>query len=582
MKSFVSFLIGFIVGIALIVGSVGLVGYLVLSSYTVNDIADLIKIDKDKTGLTDDELSFELINTIFPLIKSFSNLSNMTVAEFESAIGTRALSAFLAASFGADADVIRNGALSKIMDNTIETLSLGPIVEILDIQLPDDIPLFKDNEFLTKPLLGQFSSFEDLRIDQLIPVVYDDQATAEMEASDAILQKIGVLSIAQLKGDSIMDMIGDMTVGDIMGTSGDDSILGKFSDTPIKDLNDTVDNMKITDLFEINDNDNAVLVKLRNGTYSGGTEGEPVKIKDINKALTPAIESCTIGDLLGAETEGEEKILSSLRDTHLTSAEMNQRMKELKLKDLFDNYDVGFMGLVPADTTLSGFSTAITGPVSKTSLFRLEKVGMYDFGNTLENSSSRSKSVFYNSSTLDILDTYLNILNGNSSTVNMGKLYEISGNFTSFDSYIQQNNITLNAGDTLVLTGDVTFDTSDNNQFIIPIAVNFMLNGKTLTLDADGVVFELDYNNPDADKTGYVYIDIGSSMVVQSDGKTYNGENGTINFQNGNGFQSSGEFKYERKDDKAIMVAQNVRIDSNNDQYKSKPDEEYSEINDET
>ncbi|MDR0696196.1 MAG: hypothetical protein LBF68_01445, partial [Christensenellaceae bacterium] len=471
MKSFFSFLIGILVGIALLVGSVGLVGYLVLSSYTVGDVADVLGVDKEKTGLTDDELAYEIINSIFPLLNSFSDIMNMTVEQFESTIGTRALSSFLVATFGADATTLRSGKLSNIMENTLKSLSLGPIVNALRIELPKDIPLFSDPDFLNKPLVGQFSSFNDIRIDQLVEIVYDDDATDENKASDKILQKLGKLTIEELKGDSIMETIGDMELGDIIDESeNEDSILNNLRGYKISELSTAIDNMPITDVFTINENSNMVLQNLKNGKYDGGEDGKPVTISQIDKALPSAIENCVIGDFLGEQTSNEERILTSLRGTQLNSTDMNNKIKSLTLADMFENYDVGFLGLVPPETTLNGLSGAIQKPITETSMYRLEKVGIYEFD--LENKNERVKSVFYNSTTQGVLKTYLNIITDPGSILNSttGTSFEISESISNFTDWMNNLDDKPGDGDTLILTEDISFSNDSDEPFIITVA----------------------------------------------------------------------------------------------------------------
>ncbi|MDR2267601.1 MAG: hypothetical protein LBE09_08515 [Christensenellaceae bacterium] len=563
MKSFILFLVGVVVGVALVAGSVLLTGYLVLYSTTIGDISELITIDKDENGLTESENNYKIIDVIWPLIKTFGDLDIVSVAEFESAIGTRALSAFLSTLFGADAETIRAGKLQDIMSNVLNTMTLGPILKRYSITLDNSIPLFTDETFLNTPIMPQLTSFTDFRVDQIIKVVYDTDAVSGEEASDALLQKIGKLTFRELTEDEgIMEIIKGMLVGDFIEATGDpNSIIDKFLETEIGKLAEDIDNMPIDRIIPIDDNSNAVLKVLRDGTWDGGTPGTAAKVSEIGSLLQPAVEACTVGDILGTmpETETEERILTSLRDTKLTATALNNKLKILSVSDIFDDYDIGVIGLFPADTQILSISSQMTQSLTKTAVYRLNKVGVYDIREDQLPQNKFALSKLYNSTPSDVISIYIDALGG--TTAGMGATHNVSGDIdVSYFSDTNPNDVMttpVKPGDTLVLTGDTTMSNGANGDpYVIPVCANIIISGYALTLDPDGVIFSIN----DGNGSGYVYIDMGNSSLAG------NAADGSLSTGGGPGFLSSGTFKYKVVNDgvETIMIAPLVCIESNN------------------
>jgi hypothetical protein len=140
-----------------------------------------------------------------------------------------------------------------------------------------------------------------------------------------------------------------------------------------------------------------------------------------------------------------------------------------------------------------------------------------------------------------------------------GTSFEISNDISNFTDWMNTLDDKPQDGDTLILTEDISFSNDSDEPFIITVAVNIMLNGKTLTLDKDGVQFQIE----SGDHSGYVYIDSGTTQLrLETEAGKYNGTNGIIDLNDGPGFISVDTFKYETENE-IIMKAVLVKIVSN-------------------
>ncbi|MDR3186149.1 MAG: hypothetical protein LBU04_05010 [Christensenellaceae bacterium] len=536
MKKFLLFMTGVLIGISLVFGSVALALYVVTSGVTMGSIEDLMTPNAENK-LTDSQRAVTLSDLILPAGKIFSKgIDDMTVSEFEEALGTPALSTLLSNALGADINLIRSGKLTEILMNTLNTATLGPILKQYGIVIPLDIPLFHDDSFLYGPLLSQFSTFPSLPLDRFVTVIYDADATEEILASVSILQKIGKTPISELSS-SIDPLIKTMLVRDLITDSDPDSLVSKFADVEIGNLGNRINNITITEVMTVDEESHIVLRKLANGQYTGGVEGQPAKVSELGNLIQGVVETCTIGDLLGEATPNESRLLRSLRDVPLSSTELNTKIKNFTLEDLFDDNANGILGLAPRDTKLDDLPKTISSSVTETSVYRLEKLGVYDFSATTLPSDPYALSFFYNSTPSDTMSRYLSVINGSPSAL-IGSFHKVYGKITS--SFFSDNAV--KPGDTLVLIGDASFDNEvENEPFYIPCAVNIRLYGDdssnwpysstgglnlgstphALTLDPDGVFFIAGVDD-DHQNSGYSYIDDRYGTIILNSCSTEN------------------------------------------------------------
>ena len=122
--------------------------------------------------------------------------------------------------------------------------------EKFEIELPD-LPLFQDEEFLSKPVSEAFGDLDQNTLDSFIEVVYEEDATEENPASSVLMQKLGKKTMKEVSED--MDaIIQDIAIGEVMEIGEDStSVLKYLKDTKIGELDGAIKEMTIGDAIEI-------------------------------------------------------------------------------------------------------------------------------------------------------------------------------------------------------------------------------------------------------------------------------------------------------------------------------------------
>ncbi|MFI3228927.1 MAG: hypothetical protein R3Y23_02015 [Bacillota bacterium] len=246
IKTFFSLLFGVVLGIVLTLGGIVGVGYMLVSQ-DIDTVLDMAGVEAD--FLSDEVKSLTILAYGQNVYSALTDLDNITIGELEEAIGTDALTSTLEDIIGVSASIMATSSLSDIGTTITENLTVATVEEKFGVAFPD-IPLFSAESFLSQPLSTAFASIMDYTLDNFIDVVYDADATDELEASSVILQKLGVLTMDEVSTD--MDaVIADMTLGELMEI-GEDSpkVLQALADCSIEtqyNEDDTVATMGISD-----------------------------------------------------------------------------------------------------------------------------------------------------------------------------------------------------------------------------------------------------------------------------------------------------------------------------------------------
>ena len=453
MKTLGNILVGIIIGIVLLVLVLGVGGYVLLTREGM-----MGKIDDSIDSVNFDEKQREqsILTYVTGLADAFSDFSEKTVGEIESLVGTDFISYNLSDAVGVSSGVIKTSSLSGLGATLADNLTLEIMSEKFEMTLPEDIPLFSNEEFLSRPVNEAMGALDDYTLDSFITVVYDEEATADKPASSGILQKLGPTRLGDIsvKIDSIID---DMYIVDVIDIDENSSEVMKYlasgaeGGNPFKicELDDAVKDMKIADAVRITDESSLVMRYLRDyevkaadgsvidtgaslsnidtaikemnienaieigdgssrilqylkGTRLDGindkiaemTIADAVEITDESHAVLKAISDLTL-DGLGSKdtlqgridglTLGEviavgndaEPILLALKDTKL--GELNAKIADLQLQEVFKDYNKGILSLVDPSTRINDIASAITASVQSTALYALRAVGLFDY-----------------------------------------------------------------------------------------------------------------------------------------------------------------------------------------------------------
>ena len=453
MKTLGNILVGIIIGIVLLVLVLGVGGYVLLTREGM-----MGKIDDSIDSVNFDEKQREqsILTYVTGLADAFSDFSEKTVGEIESLVGTDFISYNLSDAVGVSSGVIKTSSLSGLGATLADNLTLEIMSEKFEMALPEDIPLFSNEEFLSRPVNEAMGALDDYTLDSFITVVYDEEATADKPASSGILQKLGPTRLGDIsvKIDSIID---DMYIVDVIDIDENSSEVMKYlapgaeGGNPFKicELDDAVKDMKIADAVRITDESSLVMRYLRDyevkaadgsvidtgaslsnidtaikemnienaieigdgssrilqylkGTRLDGindkiaemTIADAVEITDESHAVLKAISDLTLDGLGSKDTlqgridgltlgevlvvgDDAQPILLALKDTEL--GELNAKIADLQLQEVFKDYNKGILSLVDPSTRINDIASAITASVQSTALYALRAVGLFDY-----------------------------------------------------------------------------------------------------------------------------------------------------------------------------------------------------------
>lgn len=336
MRTLTNIIIGIIIGILIIVLAVGVGGYVILTQEgMVGTIDDAV----DEVSFEDEYRELSLLAFLDKAMAALGDLGNKSIGEVEKIVGTDGISATIADSVGVSQGIIKTSALSNLGNSLSSNLNLAGMSDTFGIALPEDIPLFQNDDFLNEPVAEAFGSLDDYTLDSFIEVIYEDEATADKPASSGLLQNLGGMKLSELS--SGMDEIIDNTyITDILDVDENSSEIMKYlasggeGGNPVKvgELDGAVNDMKISNAVEIGSDASPVLKYLRDCeltvTAEDGTT--TVEIGASLNNINEAIKQMTIGDAVEIAS-GSSMVLQYMKDFKLD--ELDAGIKSMKISD---------------------------------------------------------------------------------------------------------------------------------------------------------------------------------------------------------------------------------------------------------
>ena len=361
MKTLGNILVGIIIGIVLLVLVLGVGGYVLLTREGM-----MGKIDDSIDSVNFDEKQREqsILTYVTGLADAFSDFSEKTVGEIESLVGTDFISYNLSDAVGVSSGVIKTSSLSGLGATLADNLTLEIMSEKFEMALPEDIPLFSNEEFLSRPVNEAMGALDDYTLDSFITVVYDEEATADKPASSGILQKLGPTRLGDIsvKIDSIID---DMYIVDVIDIDENSSEVMKYlasgaeGGNPFKicELDDAVKDMKIADAVRITDESSLVMRYLRDYEVKAA-DGSVIDTGASLSNIDTAIKEMNIENAIEIG-DGSSRILQYLKGTRLDG--INDKIAEMTIADAVEITDESHAVLkVISDLTLDGLGSKDT------------------------------------------------------------------------------------------------------------------------------------------------------------------------------------------------------------------------------
>lgn len=329
-RRFISFLFGMVTGIIVLVLAVGGGAYLVLTKengmQTVQEKLDGTDINETlQINLSEEQQSKSILEYATGIISSFGNLTTENIGELEDLIGTTMLSSLISDNIGISAEAVRGSSIENIGSTITDNLTLDIMQDKFALELPD-MPLFNDEEFLSRPVSEAFGSLDEETLDKIIEVVYDEDATAENPASSKLLQKLGKKTVKEASSDmdSIVD---DLFITDVIEVGDDSSEVLKYfrdSETKINGIDDAIKGMKVRNAVKVDDDSHAVLKEIADMTLDELSS---------DSALQAKIDGLLIGDVITVNDESN-KVLRYLEDKEL--GKLSEAIDQMKISDAID------------------------------------------------------------------------------------------------------------------------------------------------------------------------------------------------------------------------------------------------------
>ena len=371
MKTLGNILVGIIIGIVLVVLVVGGGGYIILSRDgmmgTIDDSLEQIALDEEQRALSVLQYASNLAN-------AFDGFSDKTIGEIERLVGTDIISYNLGSAVGVSSGVIKTSSFSTLGAALADNLTFEGMQDSFGIALPEDIPIFADETFLSRPVNEALAALEDYTLDSFISVVYDHEATEDNPASSGILQQLGTVKLSQISSQ-IDGIIDDTYIIDVIDVDENSSELLKYlasgaeGGNPfiISELDVAIREMQLSDAVPIDENSHAVMQSIADLTLDELGDGA---------VLQERINTLTLGEVMDIP-EDAEPILLALKDTKIGG--LNERIRTLQLQEVFSDYDKGILSLIDPATPINDIASAITDSVQATTLYALRAVGLFSY-----------------------------------------------------------------------------------------------------------------------------------------------------------------------------------------------------------
>lgn len=285
----------FLILICLILGGVltvgGIVGgvYFYVNNKKVSDIEDLVNGQTKDTTLNFDEETKNkgLIDWGKDVWAAIGNLfvdgdDATTIGKIEGLIGMTPISDLLNELIGIDREVVRNSALDNLAANITDNLTIGELSEKAGIELPDDIPLFKEPEFLNSNINEAFTKIETFPLEKFVKM--------SEEETHPVLWALKDLTIDELGGEQLTEKVDGIKISDVIEIDNNSHpVLQSLKDLTVGELggektNDIINTMFLDEIMDIGSDSASVLISLKYSSLKSSIKYLPVAETDESTA----------------------------------------------------------------------------------------------------------------------------------------------------------------------------------------------------------------------------------------------------------------------------------------------------------
>ncbi len=361
-----------LLGVVLAIGGEALAGYLILTQDgMVGKIADTVNPVEGEgepiLNFTEEVKSMSVLEWGSEILGAVGDLSNNEIGTIESLIGISIISDTVSDMLGLDPEVVKGSTLENVGETISTNLTLNNAVDKFGIELPADMPLFSNEEFLNSPLATAFEDITKYTIGDFIDIGAE---------SNAVLAEMSSIAISDLGGSTADEKIKSMFLCQIMNiddTSEDIlqslkycCIESQWTDdthtayktktiTEIVDgveventyeligINEKINDLKFGDVIEVTDESEPILITLKdkkineiNDVMSEIKIGEVVDITDDSNIILKKMKELGVSELGGAKVTEiiNGTLLEELIEIDNNSNIILQKMAELTVGEL--------------------------------------------------------------------------------------------------------------------------------------------------------------------------------------------------------------------------------------------------------
>ena len=373
--------------------SIGDLGKTISANLTVDGMSDKfsIALPSDIPLFTSDDFLTQPVSEAFGDLSSYSMDNFITVVYDEEATEEKPASSKLIQKIGKKP----LSEVSSDMDAIIQDTTIGEVIEVDEATASPVMKYLKDWK------IGELDKAEELD-DNGNPKPGTGGALQKMKISDAVEitdESAPVLRYFrdnETKLDEIDAALKTMTIGDSVEIYEEDvyaedgvtvlhakssKVLIYLKDKKLDELDSAIKEMKISDAVDIYEED----VYDEDGTtlLHPKSHAVMIAIKDLTldelgdkDVLQSRIDTVKLGEVI-AVTDDSEPILKALKDTELGN--INERIKDLTIRDVFKDYDIGILSLLAPDTKINEIESALRTSVTDTTIYALMQTGLFEY-----------------------------------------------------------------------------------------------------------------------------------------------------------------------------------------------------------
>ena len=351
VKIFVGIIIGIVVAVLALGGGLY---YLLTMKGTMGKIEESGIGESLSLEFDDEQKEMSILAYAQAVIGAVADLSGKPIGDIEKLIGTHKLSETISDAVGIAPETVRTSSIGDLGKTISANLTVNGMSDKFAISLPEDIPLFSSEEFLSQPISDAFGDLSAYTMDNFVTVVYDEEATAENPASSKLMQKIGKKPLSEVSSD--MDaIIQDTTIGEVIEVDEATAspVMKYLKDWKIGDLDKAeeldehgnpipgtggaLQNMKISDAVEITDESAPVLRYFRDNETKLDEIDAALKTMTIGNAVEIYEEDVYSEDGTALLHAKSSNVLIYLKDKKLD--ELDSAIKAMKISDAVEIYE---------------------------------------------------------------------------------------------------------------------------------------------------------------------------------------------------------------------------------------------------